>query len=144
MPYNSAGTSFASRAVVPIWQPAVKEPTINYINPQTNAQLATNSALTAVSVTSTATLCNGATNRTNGINVIVPSDMPPVTFANVSTLVASPPNPAPVQPVSQTFAPGNPGFTVPSGGSIGIEPFKDALYAITPVGVTATIYYINV
>lgn len=140
MPYNSAGTSFQPLGVAPVFQPAIKEPTLTYSG-LTSAQLALNGSLTSVSVTSTATLVEAAKKRTTGMTLIVPIDQPPVTFANVATLVAGPP--AFVTPINQTFTPGTPGFTVPAGGSIFISPFNDPCYAITPTGVTATIYFID-
>lgn len=140
MPYNSAGASFQPLGVAPIFQPSIKEPTYTYSG-LSSAQCAANSALTSVSVTSTVTTVEAAKKRTTGMTLIVPTDQPPVTFANVNTLSAGPP--AFVTPINQTFTPGDPGFTVPSGGSIFISPFNDPCYAITPAGVTATIYFID-
>jgi hypothetical protein len=140
MPYNSAGASFAPLGVAPIFQPMVKEPTEAYSGLST-AQCAANGALTSHAVTATASLVEAAKQRTKGMTLIVPTDQPPVTFANVATLAAGPA--AFVTPINQTFTPGNPGFTVPSGGSIFVSPFNDPCYAITPTGVTATVYFID-
>lgn len=139
MPYNSAGTSFVSRAVVPILQPSVKEGTLDYPS-GTTAQLTANAAWTSVSVTSTATLVEAAKNRTKGIVFAVPTDQPPVAFANLNTLVAG--QGLPIQAVSQTFATtGAVGFTVPPGISVSVTPCNDAIYAITPSGFSATIFF---
>lgn len=140
MPYNSAGTSFASRQIVPIFQTSVKEGTIDY-PPGTSAQLAANSAYTAASVTATASQVEAAKNRTTGMIISVPTDAPcGVAFANLSTVVAG--QPTPIQSVSQTFATtGAPGFTVPPGGVLALTPFNDALWAICPTGFTPTIYF---
>lgn len=140
MPYNSAGASFQPLGVNPIFQPAVKEPTVTYSGLST-AQCAANSSLTSKAVTATATLVEAATKRTTGMTLIVPTDQPACTFANVNTLAAG--QPTPIQPVTQTFTPVSPGFTVPAGGSIFISPFNDPCYAILPTGITGTIYFID-
>lgn len=140
MPYNSAGTSFVSRQINPVFQPSVKENTLDYPSAST-AQLAANGSWTSAAVTATASQVEGAKNRTKGIVIAVPTDAPcGVAFANLSTVAAG--QPTPIQATSQTFTTtGAPGFTVPIGGVIAITPFNDALWAICPTGYTPTIYY---
>lgn len=141
MAYNSTGTSFKPLALNSPYQPAFKEPTTMYTGLST-AQCAANGALTSAAITATATLVEAGKQRlTGGMTVVVPTDQPPVTFANQNTLTAGP---LPfVTPISQTFTPGLLGFTVPSGGSFNLNPYNDPMYAITPTGVTATVYFID-
>jgi hypothetical protein len=145
MPLNSAGTSFQSNAVFPILQPTVKEPTVS-LNGLTTAQCAANSSLTAVSVTSTITLVEAAKLRTNGITLVVPTDQPQVTFGNDNASSATPIQaitPQLAGGLTPTSTPSSNGFAVPPGQSIFVTPFNDAMYAVTPTGVTATIYFMD-
>lgn len=145
MPYNAACQSFAPANPASILQPTVKEPTLEYSG-LTTAQAAGNNTLTSKAVTSSGVLVEGSTQRTKGIVLIVPTDQPQVTFgtknpANAGGIVAAPVQP--VQPNTQTFTPGSPGFTVTPGSSIFVSPCNDAVYAITPTGISATIYFID-
>jgi hypothetical protein len=145
MPLNSAGTSFTSNAVFPIVQPTVKEPT-NSMNGLTTAQCAANGSLTAKAITSTITLVEAATLRTNGIVLIVPTDQPQVTFGNDNAASATPivaVTPQLAGGLTPTSTPSSNGFAVPSGQSIFVTPFNDAMYAVTPTGVTSTIYFMD-
>lgn len=145
MPLNSAGNSFASLAVFPILQPAIKEPTVS-MNGLTTAQCAANGALTSVAVTSTITLVEAAKLRTNGITLVVPTDQPQVTFGNDGPTSATPIQaitPQLTGGLTPTSTPSSNGFAVPPGQSIFVTPINDAIYAVTPTGVTATIYFMD-
>jgi len=146
MPYNSAATSFAPQQIVPVFQPSIFGPTRTYSG-LTTAQCAANGALTSVSVTSSGATVEAATKRTNGITLIVPADQPQVTFGNdpasAANGIVALPNP-PVTPITQTVSPpSSNGFAIPPGDSIFISPYNDAVYAVTPAGITATIYFID-
>jgi len=145
MTLNSAGQSFINTArVFPISFPRVSEPSRQYSN-LTTAQCAANGALTAVSVTSAITPVEAAKVRTNGITIIVPIDQPQVTFganntgANAIQAIA----PSLAGGLTPTFAPSSGGFALPPGTGVVVDPFNDAMYAVTPTGVTATIYFID-
>ena len=142
MAYNSTGTSFQPLGVNPVFQPAVSEPTRTYSN-LTTAQCAANSALTSVAVTSGATsvVVEAGKKRTTGMIVIVPTDQPAVAFGNIAAI--SPGPLLPVTPINQTFTPSSPGFTVLPGNALSLNPFNDPMYAVTPLGVAATIYFID-
>ena len=145
MPFNSAAASFAPANPASILQPTVKEPTLEYTGLST-AQCAANNALTSKSITASGVLVEGATQRTKGIVLIVPTDQSQVAFgtanpANANGIVAQPQ--PPVTPTNQTFTPGNPGFTVVPGSSIFVSPCNDAVYGIAATGITSTIYFVD-
>ena len=143
MVYNSIGTTFAqpSGGYLSANNPAAKEPTESYSG-LTTAQCAANSALSSVAVTSTATSVEAAKVRTKGITLIVPTDQNQVTFGQSAAGVSAIPG-GPVTPATQTGVPSTGGFAVPPGGSIFLSPYNGAVYAITPSGVTSTIYFID-
>ena len=135
MVYNSPGYAFGALLS------QIKEPTIAYSS-LTTAQCAANGAFTSKAVTSSGVLVEAAKSRSKGLSLIVPIDQPAVTFGNLSTVVALPNGP--VTPANQTGAPvAGYGFQIPPGGSVSLDPFNDAVYAVTPTGVTATIYFLD-
>lgn len=152
MPYNASGQSFVPLAPLPINMPTVTEGNPSYTG-LTTAQCAANGNLTSKAVTSAGVLVEAATARTNGITVIVPTDQPQVTFGNQSPLTASlSPKAIVAIPLVVTFSdqvagsgsiPSTNGFAVAPGNSLFVSPFNDPMYAITPAGVTATIYFID-
>ena len=142
MPFNASGASFQPATTVPIYNPAITEGA-GY-NGLTTAQCAANNNLTSVSVTSTVTTVEAAKVRTNGMIVVVPTDQPQVTFGNQNTIQGIPQQLTAAQQVTNSgLSPPQPGFAVPPGTSMQLNPFNDTMYAITPSGVTATIYYID-
>lgn len=152
MPLNSVAFSFVPLAPVPQVYPAARQPNQTYSN-LTTAQCAANGALTSKAVTSSGVLVEGATARANGMIIIVPTDQPQVTFGNddpISGQLAM----VPIQaiPAVTTFAQqvtnsgaaaSNNGFALPPGVAMHLSPFNDPMYAITPTGVSATIYFVD-
>jgi hypothetical protein len=151
MTFNASGQSFAPLNILGLNSPTALEGA-GY-NGLTSAQCAANGNLTSKAVTSSGVLVEAATVRTKGMTVIVPSDQPQVTFGNQSPLSGTTAaNPIQAIPQIVTFAqqiadtqnaPSNNGFAVPPGVSVFLSPFNDAMYAITPTGSSATIYFID-
>jgi len=146
MPYDSAAYSFKPQQVVPVFQPVIYGPTRAYSG-LTTAQCAANGSLTSVSVTSSGATVEAAKSRIKGMTIIVPTDQPQVTFGNLPVGAANGivalPQP-PITPITQTVSPpSSNGFAVAPGQSFDLTPYNDAMYAATPSGVTATVYFID-
>lgn len=150
MPFNASGQSFVPLSPIPKVYPVVKESPPSYIG-LTTAQCAANGNLTSKAVTSAGVLVEAATARANGIILVVPTDQNQVTFGNqdpisgqlgAQPIVAVPTITTLPEQVAQSGLPASPsGFAVPPGVAIHVSPFIDPMYAITPTGVAATIYF---
>ena len=150
MPFNSAGSSFeAISNLATTYNPSLLEGA-GY-NGLTTAQCNANGSFTSKSVTNAGILIDAAKVRTTGITLIVPTDQPAVTFGNQSPLSGNTsPNPIAPYPVvpangsqnTNSSTPSN-GFTLQPGQSIFLSPYFDAMYAITPAGVSATVFFFD-